>query len=253
MTSNFSNPNLTGPNHILRYNTRSHNLTDIDLSGAQVAFASKSGGRNQTNGFQDMAEDSAGNVYAIGTFGNSIVKILPTSSGSDAELWYVQEPYELAYGFGGIVALGDKLVVSDSVSNALVTFQTDLSSPTSPPQAVYVKPSDVPADIYPMADGLFAPSKYGGKVLLWSNDYNGTVVYGSQDGWESARYLGLIPNEESELAQGGLVTDTFEIEDNIFTVYEFFQTLLPPKRKEQWTFYDIPLQVDEIIKGSGMV
>ena len=243
ISGDYSKANFTVPNHILRYDTRSNKLTDVNLSGAQAEFKTKTGG-NLTNGFQDMAEDRAGNSYAIGTFGNSIVKI-PAGS-SNASLWYATEPYSPAYGFGGIVALDDLLVVSDTASEGFVTFQTKASEP----QAVYVKPSDVPANLSFMADGLFAPTKYSGKVLLWSNDYTGTVVYGSEDNWKSARYVGLVPNEGE--AQGGLVTDAFEIGENLFVVSEFFQAKLPPETKTSWKFLDITQQVEAVVRASSL-
>ncbi|KAH6665087.1 hypothetical protein B0J14DRAFT_492783 [Halenospora varia] len=245
-SGDYSNANYTGNNRILKYDTRRDSLiSDIDLAPIQAEYGKKTG--NLTSGFQDMAEDTNGNSYVIGTFGNSIVKI--STRTEMVSLWYYPKIYDITYGFGGIFSIGDMLVVSDTHTQSLVTFDTNADSPV--PRVLHVQ--DMPPNYRPaMADGLFAPKKYGGKVALWSDDFNGTAIYGSSDGWRSARYLGLIPNDDP-LAVGTFATATFEIEENIFVVATAFQFQLPQATKTSFPFIDITKKVDDIIKQSGIL
>ena len=108
----------------------------------------------------------------------------------------------------------------------------------------------MPANYPLFADGLVAPSKYGGKIALWSDDFNGTSVYGSSDKWESAKYLGLVLNDDPA-ASGSFATDTFPIGASLFMVVEFFQFELPVKKRTSFPFFDITNKVDEVIGKSG--
>ncbi|KAF2167039.1 hypothetical protein M409DRAFT_54253 [Zasmidium cellare ATCC 36951] len=245
MSGDYSHANFTGPNRVLRYDpVREVFNGDIDLAPAQKEFQARNGDK-RTSGFQDMAEDLQGNSYVIGTFGNSILKICRGSER--AELWYAPEHYNATYGFGGIFSVGDTLVVSDTLSGGLVTF----NARKEVPEPHYVPLQGLPQDYRPlMADGLFAPGKYGGKIALWSDDYNGTSVYGSHDGWKSAHFLGLVENEELT-AEGGFTVASFDIGERLFVVTEFFQVNLPPQPKASWSTVDITAAVDGIIERAG--
>ncbi|KAK3046362.1 hypothetical protein LTR09_012138 [Extremus antarcticus] len=245
LATDYSNANYTGPNHVVVFDPHTQRVVaDVDTSAAQREYHRITG--HLTNAFQDMAEiQSTGDSYAIATFGNSIVKI---SSGSyDARLWYAPSHYNKTYGFGGIVSIGDKLVISDAISGGLVTFDTQHDHK---PHPTYVPLQNLPSDYRPgNADGLYLPQKYGGKVLLWSDDYNGTSVYGSDDGWTSAHFLGLILNDDPKI-EGGLTTDSFDIGDSIFILTQEFAFTLPAPKKHNFIFFDITAEVDEVVKGS---
>lgn len=243
-SGNYLNANFTGPNRILRYDPRQKQVTaEFDLSEAQRDYQEITG--NLTNGFQDMAEDCEGNSYVIGTFGNSIVKI--EAGTGDVNLWYTPPTYDKTYGFGGVFYQDEKLVVSDTVSGGLVTFDTtaEMAEPT------YVALSGLPSDYRPlMADGLYAPRKYGGRIALWSDDFNGTSVYGSNDGWTTATYLGLVLNDDPA-AKGSFATATFEIGARIFASVEFFQFQLPVQPKKSFPILDITDEIEKIVSESG--
>lgn len=243
-TGDYSHQNLTGPNHILRFDPRTKKfLADIDLAPASNAYLQKVG--NRTSGFQDMTETPDGDVYAIGSFGSAIVKILRGST--EPVLWYSPPHYNNTYGFGGIFADEDRLVLSDRLSGGLVTFDTCRSDEL---QATFVPLQGLPDDYKPMmADGLFAPTKYRGKIALWSDDYNGTSVYGSKDHWISAHYLGRVSNAAEAVEAGGLAVATFDIRERIFSLNEYFQFELPVKRKKQFSMHDITADVDEIVRA----
>ena len=246
LATDYSNANYSGPNHIVVFDPHTRGVVaDVDTSAAQREYHRITG--HLTNGFQDMAEaHSSGDSYAVGTFGNSIVKI---SSGSyDARLWYAPSHYNKTYGFGGIVALGDKLVISDAISGGLVTFDTRDDHPH--PQPTYVPLQGLPSYYRPgNADGLYLPRKYRGKVLLWSDDYNGTSVYGSDDAWETAHFLGVILNNDPPI-EGALTTDSFDIGDSIFVLTQMLAFTLPVPRKLNFIFFDITAEVDEVVESS---
>ena len=245
-TGDYSSADYRGPNRVLRYSPRTKEVVaNVNLMPTQDEYFKKQGHR--TSGFQDLAETSNGDVYAIGTFGNSIVKI-PYES-DHASLWYAPEHYNKTYGFGGILSLGDTLVVSDTLTGGLVTFDTCQSIPV----ADEVPLQNLPADYRPaMADSLFAPSKYDGRVALWSDDYNGTAVLGSNDGWGTATFLGLVPTNAEAKKAGGLPVATFEMGESIFALVNYFSLKLPVQDKKSWPIYDITADVDRIIQRSNL-
>ena len=248
ISTDYSLANYTGDNRIVIFDPKNEAIVaDVSLLPAQEQYRKAMGG-NLTNAFQDMAEvASTGDSYAVGTFGNSIVRI-PYGS-KESELWYAPPAsnYSKEYGFGGLFASGNKLVVSDTLSGGMVTFDTLQKNPV----AKHVPLRDLPDDYKPAnADGLFLPSKYGGKVALWSDDYNGTSVYGSEDYWDTARFLGLISNDDPGQIQGGSTTASFEIGKSVYVLTQIFQFSVPVKPKKNFLFYDITTQLDAIVKDS---
>ncbi|KAK4935497.1 hypothetical protein LTR10_023455 [Elasticomyces elasticus] len=243
---NYAAANYTGPNRVVVFDPKTECVvTDVGLLSAQNEFHNATG--DYTSAFQDIAEiESTGDAYAPATFGNTIVRI--PSGSSEPELWYATISSSIFYGFGGIFSIGNKLVLSDSISGGLVTFDT---TEQKDPKATYVPLQSLPSDYKPLnADGLFAPSKYGGKVALWSDDYNGTSVYGSSDNWETAHFLGLILNDDPGVILGAMTTASFEIGQRVFTLTQIFQYSPPVQSKKNFLFYDVTTQLDAIVKAS---
>lgn len=250
-TGDYEKGNYTGPNRVILYDTSRNSLiADIDLTPAQEAFMKKTKGQ-RTSGFQDLAEDSSGNSYVIGTFGNSIAKI--SANKREVSLWYYPQNYTKNYGFGGIFSHNDKLIISDLVSHGFVVFDTKSQVRLGQtPQPKEVPLQGLPSGYSPpSSDGLLAPRKYGGRIALWSDDVNGTSVYGSNDGWETAMYLGLVPNDHPAAA-GSLSTATFEIGESIFSLPTFFQFTLPFQTRKSFPFIDITEAVSEIVLQSNI-
>ena len=211
ISTNYSHANYTGVNRIVVFDPEAATIVaDVSREPVQEAFHSVAG--HLTSGFQDMAEiEYTGDSYAIGTFGSSVAKIPYGSKTS--ELWYSPKLYNISYGFSGVVSVGHKLVISADTSGGLVTFDTTQRDP----QPTYVPLQNFPPNYRPSnADGLYAPRRYGGKVVLWSDDYNGASVYGSTDDWASAHYLGLISNDDPGIYEGALTTGSFEVGDRVF-------------------------------------
>lgn len=242
---NYSNANYTGPNHLLVYDPKSRQLiTDLNLDFAQEEFRAVTG--NLTNGFQDVAAVTTnGDSYIVGTFGNSIVKLARDTSVP--RLWYSPKNYTYEYGFGGIAVLGEKLIVSDALSGGFVTFDTREHNP----QPTYVELQDLPTNYRPLnADGVYLPKRYNGKVALWSDDYNGTSVYGSADNWASAHFIGLIVNDDPGRTQGAMTTACFEINDSVYVLNQIFQFSFPVKPRKNFPMYDVTWQLDAMVTES---
>lgn len=241
----YSNANYTGPNHLLVYDPKTKRLiADLNLDVAQGEYEATTG--NLTNGFQDVAAvNTTGDSYIIGTFGNSIVKL--TQDTSVPHVWYAPTNYTYQYGFGGIASLGEKLIVSDALSGGFVTFDTRETEP----RPTYVKLQGLPANYKPLnADGVYLPKRYNGKVVLWSDDYNGTSVYGSDDNWATAHFIGLIVNDDPGRIQGSMTTACFEINDRVYVLNQIFQFALPVKPRKNFPFFDITSQLDALVANS---
>ncbi|GFP58863.1 trichothecene biosynthesis protein 14 [Trichoderma asperellum] len=214
--------NFTGPNSIIRYDTNTRKILWItDLVPIQKEVFRQTG--KLITGFQDMAEDNQGNTYVIGTFGSIIVKINRN---------------------GGIVRSGDKIVINDRVAPGLLTF--DINEPRGYP--VYVHPEGFPTNYTGGGDGLLLPSRYGGKVILWSDDFYGTRVVGSRNNWKTAEYVGLVLMDDNLSRQGGYTTGSFEVGQAIYSLTEFFQPTRSVKPKQEFLMVDMTEQIDELVK-----
>ena len=248
--SGFTLANLTGPNRLLKYNIDDgHFEYDVSMSGVQDQVLAETG--LHAAGFQDACWDSKGNAYMLASFGSVIARVTP--SGDDVSLWYRPSPYKNdEYGFTGLFTYGDKLIVSDTLSQGLVTFDTNMGYGTPK----YVKPNNLPSNYTLSPDGLHAPSRYGGRVALWADDYGiginpaatgGVAVFGSLDGWNTARFLGFVPNEYN-VTGVSTTTSTVVIVDTIYLVAEYFQSSSPSMGRTKFPFVDITEQVDKFVR-----
>ncbi len=142
--------NLTGPNNLLNYNVETDQLRyNVPLSAKQAQVLSVTGKR--TAGFRDACFDSMGHAYGVGSFGNVIARVTP--AGDNVSLWYQPSAssYTEDYGFTGLFTHGSKLVVVDTLSAGLVTFDTNAEYGVPN----YLKPGNLPASFTPGApDGL---------------------------------------------------------------------------------------------------
>jgi len=108
-------------------------------------------------GFQDVEFDSRGNVYVVGTFPSSILRV--ENNGSTVNEWYKSNGSHTVTGFQGLAMTGDILLANDntvSPNGSLVKFDT--ASPKGTPVAVPINPPRSIAG----SDGLYFPPKYNG-------------------------------------------------------------------------------------------
>ncbi|UKZ96831.1 uncharacterized protein TrAFT101_011608 [Trichoderma asperellum] len=233
--------NFTGPNSIIRYDTNTREILWItDLVPIQEEVFRQTG--NLITGFQDMAEDNQGNTYVIGTFGSIIVKI---NRNGTPQIWYEPKYINDTLVSGGIVRSGDRIVINDRVAPGLLTF--DINEPRGYP--VYVHLEGFPTNYTGGGDELLLPSRYGGKVILWSDDFYGTRVVGSTNNWKTAEYLRLVPMDDNLSRQGGYTTGSFEAGQAIYSLTEFFQPTRSVKPKQEFLMVDMTEQIDELVKA----
>lgn len=233
--------NFTGPNSIIRYDTKARKiLWTTDLVPLQNQVFQQTG--KLVTGFQDMAEDDQGNTYVIGSFGSIIIKI---SRNGTPEIWYQPKNINDTLVSGGIVRSGDKIVINDRVAPGLLTF--DINEPKGLP--VFVRPEGFPTNYTGGGDGLLLPARYDGKVILWSDDFYGTRVVGSRNNWKTAEYLGLVLMDDSLSKQGGYTTDSFEVGQTIYSLTEFFSSTRSVKPKQEFLMVDMTKQIDELVKA----
>ncbi|UKZ75729.1 hypothetical protein TrVFT333_003421 [Trichoderma virens FT-333] len=233
--------NFTGPNSIIRYDTHAREIRWIaDLVPIQHEIFQRTG--KLITGFQDMAEDDHGNTYVIGTFGSIIVKI---DRNGAPQIWYEPKNISDTLVSGGIVRSGDKIVINDRVAPGLLAF--NINEPKVPP--IYVHPEGFPTNYTGGGDGLLLPSKYGGRVIFWSDDFYGTRVIGSRNNWKTAEYLGLVLMADNLSKQGGYTTGSFEVGQTIYSLTEFFQPTRSVKPKQDFLMVDMTENIDELVKA----
>ncbi|GAB1316067.1 Trichothecene biosynthesis protein [Madurella fahalii] len=229
--------NITGDNWLNKYDPAagrwlwSANLTTV------------SGGRY--GGFNDVAHDRAGNSWVCGTFPGTILKVDKT--GRHITEWYVpRQVNRMVWGFTGIEVVGRALLVVDVAKGALLRFEDIRKEKGGEPVRVPVEP--VPTIV--RSDAMRLPDKYGGKVLLITDQSRGVLVLRSRDKWKTAEYLGLVPNDAT-LPPGALTAAVSQMANRIYMVPNWFgeprvEGTLTGNRT---TFYlvDITEQVDELL------
>lgn len=210
-------------------------------------------------GFQDQAEDANGNCYTVPSYGvRSVAKISPDGAVS---AWYVGEAVNYTAGtmiYNGLIFdyATDKLIVTDVEAAEFVTY--DVSPQGIPgiptPVTVLNKPEN-----YTMltCDGLINPSRYGGVVLLCSEDIlNAITIFRTTDDWVSVDYIGQVENNDT-LAVEGFPVATIQMADRIFLINNFLFDNAGdwdvPGDRDIFPFIDITDQVDSIVTQAGIV
>ncbi|RFU33156.1 hypothetical protein B7463_g3179, partial [Scytalidium lignicola] len=244
-SGNASLANYTGPNSVIRYDTNAHRISWIaNLVPIHNEILQRTG--KLVTGFQDTAEDEQGNAFVIGSFGQVIVKINRKGTPS---IWYEPKDLDHTLHSGGIIRAGNKIVINDRIAKGLITF--DIDEPLGKP--IFVHPEGFPANYSAGTDALVAPAKFGGSVILWSDDFYGTRVIGTKNNWKTAQYLGLVPIDEALQARGGFNTDTFVVGNTIYALTEFFQQPgITIETTKDFTMVDITESVDELVSAWGM-
>ncbi|PMB69303.1 Major allergen Mal f 1 [Beauveria bassiana] len=221
-------------------------LVQYDLTKREVEWK-----RNLTEiskgvygGFQDMEHDPEGNSFVIGTFPSSIIKV--SANNSKAEPWFVDVGKNTTvHGFTGIAAFneGRNILVSDNERGQILRFDT--SAEKGEPVVVTLKSGTEP--IGSDLDGAILPSIYENKVFLVSDDILGTIVLRSEDNWETAEKVGVVPNRLGSV--NGFATATVQIVDRIYAVTEWFLDNAPggSLNRTSFPFYDITDDINKLL------
>ena len=230
--------NITGPNYAMLYDpVKKKLLYTIELNSVT--------NHDQFGGYQDLEQDPRGNVYVVGTFSSSILKI--SADGKKLEVWYLEQPVNhTRSGLSGLAAKGDILLSADSNTGQIVRFDT------SKPKGTQVVIPTTPPNKMSQSDGVYLPPKYDGKVLLVAVDLEGTAVFLSRDGkWQTAEYKGLIPRLTTGIYQDGAVTASVQIAQSIYTVLDWFDPPIPGSLAGNRTVFpmvDITREVDALVR-----
>ncbi|KAL9610743.1 MAG: hypothetical protein Q9167_004562 [Letrouitia subvulpina] len=211
--------NLTGPNRLIHYSPLNDSVLWIADVDPLVDATERSLGA-LIGGFQDVAEDQAGNAYYAVSWSNIIFKIDVQGRASRFYMPTAREMDTRTYGFGGWFVSGDDvLVLSDGVTHRFARFDlSDQEQGTNPVEPEWHAPTNHPEG-YATAlwcDSLVALKGFGEKIALCADVFDAMIsshgiiaVYYSKDGWRSSEYIGAVP-VDFEQAPGAWSTATFE-------------------------------------------
>ncbi|KAI3340028.1 hypothetical protein F4824DRAFT_518132 [Ustulina deusta] len=252
---------VSGDNYVLRYSA----ATGRVLWWANLTRTS----RGRYGGPQDVEHDAAGNVFVLGTYPGTLLRV--SRGGRAVTEWFVPPaPLDHAVvGYTGLAAVdGAVLLVADARNNsdsgggALYRFDMSAAegSPTRVPIAYPGSSSAAAAEVIRPGDAIYLPPKYGSEVLLIAEHGAGLSVLRSRRGrrekrneWRGAEFLGRIPNPPEVAASGGLVAAAVEIAGSVFMVEEWFADPLVPGtsagNRTSFPLVDITAQLDALVNA----
>jgi len=184
-------------------------------------------------GFQDVEQDPDSNVYVVGSYPGSILKV--TKDTQKVTEWYAPaEPINTTIGglFG--LAAKDWILLGDDFTGQIWRF--DMREKIGVPYPVPVTPNYTLGE----CDAVYLPPKYKGTVLLVAEDSRGVSVFRSKDGeWKSAEYLGLV----AWMDKTKFVTAVVQIGESIY------MNILPgiAGNETHFLFPDISEQVETLL------
>lgn len=260
ISANSGNPfvtsgsDMTGANKIIRYDTNTNSVAyTVDLADftAQLAVSNATGG-----GFQDFAEDPAGNTYVPTVF--HVPAISKITKDGSLSSWYIGEPSTTSsYIYLGIVyhEATNKLIVTAPYLSTFVSF--DVSSDSPAPTNITM--NDRPADgSYPglQCDGLINPARYNRDVLLCSeNGLQAITLWATSDNFTSLNYIGqVVDNSTTDIATWGSPTATVEIGNSIYISNEYFHDMNEfdvAGNRSSFPFVDATAQFDAVVTAAG--
>ncbi|KAI1748380.1 hypothetical protein F4782DRAFT_360872 [Xylaria castorea] len=266
---------VSGDNYILRYSTAAREtLWSVNLTSVS---------RGRYGGPQDVEHDDRGNIYVLGTYPGTLLRVTGDGGGT-VEEWYVPPPSasslppgnnsgggaidHAVLGYTGLAAVdGSTLLVADARNRsadggALYTFDMTArkGTPTRVPIA-YPGNRTSSSDVIRPGDAIYLPPKYDNEVLLITEHDAGISVLrssrkggdGKKSKWRGAEFLGRIPNAPEVAAAGGVVTAAVEIAGAVFMVEEWFTDPLVPGttagNRTSFPLVDITAQLDALVKA----
>lgn len=213
---------VSGSNILIKYDVKTQQVVWERNLTAEMT-------QGRFGGFQDVTHDRDGNVYVVGTFPGTVLRV--DEAGNGLKGWFLPDAATLANttvtGFAGIESIHaeDILLANNAGDGQLYRFDAVSTSETGTPVLVPRTGVNGSGEAAPLGgtDAILLPAKYNGTVLLVAVDAVGVTVLRSKDGkWTSAETLGTVSNSVPE-AMGAFVTATVQIgPDKIFAVEEFF-------------------------------
>ncbi|KAG9230495.1 hypothetical protein BJ875DRAFT_507265 [Amylocarpus encephaloides] len=168
--------------------------------------------RGTYGGFQDAEQDPDGNVYVVGTYPGSIVKV--DKRGQGVTPWYLNGPpiVPTNAGLNGLAATGWTLLTNDFTTASIYRF--DMRAKKGTPIHV---PISHGFTFKTFTDAIYLPPKYHGTVLLVAEVQVGVQVLRSKNAkWEKAEYMGLVPWDG--IATGIFVTASVQVGEGVYMV-----------------------------------
>jgi hypothetical protein len=204
--------------------------------------------KGKYGGFQDVEMDPDSNVYIVGTYPGSILKV--DKYGKSIEAWYPPPPpiNTTQSGLAGLAAKDWILLANDKNSGQLWRF--DMRDRKGVPTPIPLTPNTVIGE-GGITDAIYLPPKYGGTVLLVAEDLLGIKVFRSRDGkWEKAEYLGYVPGTD---IPNLVVTAPIQVGDGLYMVELSFgnDNQVPGTDagpQSEFPFPDITAQVEALLK-----
>ncbi|KAI1173550.1 hypothetical protein F4777DRAFT_580780 [Nemania sp. FL0916] len=256
---------ISGDNYILRWDAVSKRV----LWTANLTTVS----RGRYGGPQDIEHDGRGNVFVLGTYPGTLVRVSAPPSNSKTgviEEWYIPPPSpntsvldHAVIGFTGLAAYdSDTLLVADARNNSVqggALYRFDMSAKKGTPVAIpitYPTTGSADADVIRPGDAIYLPKRYAREVLLISEHDKGVSVVRSRkkdEVWRSAEFLGRIANPANITASGGLVTAVVEIAGRVYLVEEWFTDAIVPGtsagNRTTFPLVDVTAQLDALVRG----
>lgn len=199
--------------------------------------------KGEYGAFQDIEHDPDSNVYIVGTFPSSILRV--NAETRKVETWYLDDDLNHTIsGYGGLAAKDWTLLTNDNATGSLFSF--DMRADHGKPALIPVTPAHTFANL----DAIYLPRRYNGTVLLVSENGQGASVVRSKDGsWKTAEYLGLVPWP----ADNGTTTATVQVGDAVYFNIEPFADpgVGGPGtagNRTDFLYADITSQIDELLK-----
>ncbi|KAL5314347.1 hypothetical protein ACEPPN_018773 [Leptodophora sp. 'Broadleaf-Isolate-01'] len=226
-------PDVSGTNFIMLWDPETKELLyKVNLTDTT---------HGKYGGFQDVEQDPDGNVYVVGTFPGSILKV-DKSRGRRAPKvtpWYVPQPIDSTQiGFGGLAAKDWTLLVNDNNGGRMLRF--DMRSSVGKPTVIPLTPNHT----FAISDAIYLPPKYKGTVLLVAEDGPGVTVLRSKSGkWDQAEYLGTVPKN---LPDSEFVTASVQVGDSLYMIVVPAGTVAG--NATEFPVYDITAQVEKMLE-----
>ncbi|KAF2877665.1 hypothetical protein BDV95DRAFT_602032 [Massariosphaeria phaeospora] len=229
---------IAGTNWLLQYDPQEKQLIH------KINLTATSQGRY--GGFQDVEQDPDGNVFVVGTWPGTLLKV--TRDGKTVTPWYLPASInQTQKGIGGIAALDWLLLAQGDASSQLWRF--DMRAPTGIPTPIPVTNAN---HTFGASDAIYLPPKYAGTVLLVAEDTVGLSVFYSRDAkWRTAEFRGVVPI--GEVDAGTSVVTAAQVGDGIYMVLEPFgdEGLGGPGTaggRGVWPFRDVGGEVEALLR-----
>ncbi|KAI0466142.1 hypothetical protein F4859DRAFT_527441 [Xylaria cf. heliscus] len=195
---------VSGDNYILRYSaTTQRTLWSVNLTSVS---------RGRYGGPQDIEHDGAGNIYVLGTYPGTLLRVAGDGSGA-VEEWYIPSPPSTnnsnsgdggaidhaVVGYTGLAAVdGTTLLVADARNRSVdggALYRFDMRAKKGTPTPIPIAyprrngrtsttaaDDDNNDDVIRPGDAIYLPPKYDNEVLLITEHDAGVSVLRSREG-----------------------------------------------------------------------